>query len=65
MLLKQAREKGITIPFMGGDGLDSGTLVEIAGTAAKIHFIRQLRLTQQKKQRRAKKSLLRITKKEI
>lgn len=38
LLLKQAREKGITIPFMGGDGLDSGTLVEIAGTAAKNTF---------------------------
>jgi branched-chain amino acid transport system substrate-binding protein len=31
LLVKQAREKGITVPFMGGDGLDSSTMVEIAG----------------------------------
>lgn len=30
-LIKQAREKGISVPFMGGDGIDSSTLVEIAG----------------------------------
>lgn len=38
LLLKQARDKGITTPFMGGDGLDSGTLVEIAGAASKNTF---------------------------
>ncbi|MEW9668371.1 branched-chain amino acid ABC transporter substrate-binding protein [Ammoniphilus sp. 3BR4] len=31
LLIKQAREKGISVPFMGGDGIDSSTLVEIAG----------------------------------
>lgn len=35
LLIKQARQKGITIPFMGGDGLDSSTLVDIAGDAIK------------------------------
>jgi branched-chain amino acid transport system substrate-binding protein len=35
LLIKQAREKGIDVPFMGGDGLDSSTLVEIAGEAVK------------------------------
>ncbi|WP_163102696.1 branched-chain amino acid ABC transporter substrate-binding protein [Peribacillus alkalitolerans] len=39
LLIKQAREKGIDIPFMGGDGLDSSTLVEIAGDAVKNTFI--------------------------
>lgn len=33
LLVKQAREKGINVPFMGGDGLDSSTMVEIAGDA--------------------------------
>ncbi|SEN25260.1 branched-chain amino acid transport system substrate-binding protein [Terribacillus saccharophilus] len=31
LLIKQARENGIDAAFMGGDGLDSSTLVEIAG----------------------------------
>lgn len=31
ILLKQAREKGITVPFMGGDGLDSSGLLHFAG----------------------------------
>jgi len=31
LLIKQAREKGIEVPIMGGDGLDSSTLVDIAG----------------------------------
>lgn len=31
LLIKQAREKGISVPFMGGDGIDSSTLVEISG----------------------------------
>lgn len=34
LILKQAREAGITIPFMGGDGWDSPKVVEIAGAAA-------------------------------
>ncbi|MEK4650485.1 MULTISPECIES: branched-chain amino acid ABC transporter substrate-binding protein [Niallia] len=39
ILVKQAREKGLDIPFMGGDGLDSSTFVEIAGDAVKNTFI--------------------------
>jgi branched-chain amino acid transport system substrate-binding protein len=31
LIIKQARELGITAPFMGGDGWDSPKLVEIAG----------------------------------
>jgi branched-chain amino acid transport system substrate-binding protein len=31
LIIKQARELGITAPFMGGDGWDSPTLVKIAG----------------------------------
>jgi branched-chain amino acid transport system substrate-binding protein len=31
LIVKQAREKGINVPFMGGDGLDSSTMVQIAG----------------------------------
>ncbi|MCM3720151.1 branched-chain amino acid ABC transporter substrate-binding protein [Fictibacillus phosphorivorans] len=34
-LIRQARDKGIQIPFMGGDGMDSSTLVEIAGDSVK------------------------------
>jgi branched-chain amino acid transport system substrate-binding protein len=34
-LIRQARDKGIKIPFMGGDGMDSSTLVEIAGDSVK------------------------------
>lgn len=33
LLIKQARDNGIDAAFMGGDGLDSSTLVEIAGDA--------------------------------
>ncbi|BDH62006.1 branched chain amino acid ABC transporter substrate-binding protein [Lysinibacillus sp. PLM2] len=33
ILVKQARDNGIDIPFIGGDGLNSSTLVEIAGEA--------------------------------
>lgn len=33
-IVKQAREMGITVPFMGGDGWDSPQLAEIAGTEA-------------------------------
>jgi branched-chain amino acid transport system substrate-binding protein len=39
LLIKQGREKGVDVPFMGGDGLDSSTLVEIAGDAVKNVFI--------------------------
>jgi len=31
LIVKQAREKGMTQPFLGGDGWDSPKLVEIAG----------------------------------
>ncbi|MEB3101064.1 ABC transporter substrate-binding protein [Ferviditalea candida] len=34
LIIKQARELGITVPFMGGDGWDSPKLVELAGAAA-------------------------------
>ena len=33
-IVKQARELGITVPLLGGDGWDSPKLVEIAGAAA-------------------------------
>ncbi|MGJ7923069.1 branched-chain amino acid ABC transporter substrate-binding protein [Neobacillus sp. LXY-4] len=39
LIIKQAREKGIDIPFMGGDGMDSSTLVEIAGDSVKNTYI--------------------------
>jgi branched-chain amino acid transport system substrate-binding protein len=35
LLIKQARDKGIMAPFMGGDALDSSGLVEIAGDKVK------------------------------
>ncbi|MCP8969152.1 branched-chain amino acid ABC transporter substrate-binding protein [Ectobacillus ponti] len=35
ILVKQAREKGITAPIMGGDGIDSPTMAEIAKDALK------------------------------
>lgn len=34
LLIKQAREKNITVPFLGGDGIDSSGLIEIAGDKA-------------------------------
>ncbi|MFJ7744177.1 ABC transporter substrate-binding protein [Peribacillus sp. NPDC097295] len=34
LILKQARENGIDLPFMGGDGWDSPKVVEIAGAEA-------------------------------
>lgn len=34
LIVKQARELGINVPFMGGDGWDSPTLVDIAGAKA-------------------------------
>ncbi|VBB06188.1 Hypothetical protein LUCI_1404 [Lucifera butyrica] len=33
-IIKQAREMGITVPFVGGDGWDSPKLAEIGGAAA-------------------------------
>lgn len=39
IILKQAREKGIDVPFMGADGMDSSGLVDIAGDAVKNTFI--------------------------
>ena len=35
LIIKQARDKGITAPIMGGDALDSSGLVEIAGADVK------------------------------
>jgi branched-chain amino acid transport system substrate-binding protein len=35
LLIKQARDNGITAPFMGGDALDSSGLVQIAGDSVK------------------------------
>jgi branched-chain amino acid transport system substrate-binding protein len=34
LIIKQARELGINVPFMGADGWDSPTLVELAGADA-------------------------------
>lgn len=34
LIIKQAREMGITVPFMGADGWDSPKLVELAGAEA-------------------------------
>lgn len=39
LLIKQARDKGITVPIMGGDGFDSSTLVQIAGDAVKNTYM--------------------------
>lgn len=36
--MKQAKSKGLTIPFIGGDGWDSVDLVKIAGDAANGHY---------------------------
>ncbi|UOY93210.1 branched-chain amino acid ABC transporter substrate-binding protein [Ectobacillus sp. JY-23] len=35
ILVKQAREKGIKVPIMGGDGIDSPTMAEVAKDALK------------------------------
>ncbi len=56
MLIKQARDKGINVPFMGGDGMDSSTLVEIAGDAVKIHSLHPQQVLQRR--RRPESSLL-------
>lgn len=39
IIIKQARAKGIDVPFMGADGMDSSGLVDIAGDAVKNTFI--------------------------
>lgn len=39
IIIKQAREKGIDIPIVGGDGMDSSGLVEIAGDAVANTYI--------------------------
>ncbi|RYM05436.1 branched-chain amino acid ABC transporter substrate-binding protein [Sporolactobacillus sp. THM7-7] len=39
LIIKQARAKGMDIPIMGGDGLDSSSTVEIAGDAVKNVYI--------------------------
>lgn len=39
LIIKQAREKGIDVPIMGGDGLDSSGLVDIAGDAVANTYI--------------------------
>ncbi|MDQ0416716.1 branched-chain amino acid transport system substrate-binding protein [Croceifilum oryzae] len=38
LLVKQAREKGLNIPVMGGDGFDSSDMVKIAGKGVKNTF---------------------------
>ncbi|MBO2537444.1 branched-chain amino acid ABC transporter substrate-binding protein [Rummeliibacillus suwonensis] len=39
LIIKQAREKGIDVPIMGGDGLDSSGLVDIAGDKVANTYI--------------------------
>ncbi|WP_276309621.1 branched-chain amino acid ABC transporter substrate-binding protein [Peribacillus acanthi] len=39
LIIKQAREKGIKTPFMGGDGLDSSALVEMTKEAVKDTYL--------------------------
>ncbi|MGM0881655.1 MAG: branched-chain amino acid ABC transporter substrate-binding protein [Bacillota bacterium] len=38
LLIKQARERGITVPFMGGDGLHSSGIADFAGDAIEGTF---------------------------
>ncbi|RYL94926.1 branched-chain amino acid ABC transporter substrate-binding protein [Sporolactobacillus sp. THM7-4] len=39
LIIKQARDKGLNIPIMGGDGMDSSSTVQIAGDAVKnVYF---------------------------
>ena len=40
LIIKQARELGITVPVLGADGFDSPTLLQLAGAAAlnKVYF---------------------------
>lgn len=46
-VIKQAREMGITTPFLGGDGLDSLQLLHIAGRAAENTIVPTLFSPQQ------------------
>ncbi|HWI47757.1 MAG TPA: branched-chain amino acid ABC transporter substrate-binding protein [Rummeliibacillus sp.] len=39
LIIKQAREKGINVPIMGGDGMDSSGLVDIAGDKVANTYI--------------------------
>lgn len=39
IIIKQARAKGIDVPFMGGDGMDSSGLVDIAGDSVINTYI--------------------------
>ena len=39
LIIKQAREKGISVPILGADGMDSSTLVEIAGSSVKDVYL--------------------------
>ena len=39
IIIKQARDKGIDVPIMGGDGMDSSGLVDIAGDAVVNTYI--------------------------
>ena len=39
IIIKQARDKGIDVPIMGGDGMDSSGLVDIAGDAVINTYI--------------------------
>ena len=39
IIIKQARDKGIDVPIMGGDGMDASGLVDIAGDAVKNTYI--------------------------
>lgn len=39
LILKQARQSGINIPFLGGDGWDSPKLQELAGEAVNGNYI--------------------------
>lgn len=40
LIIKQARELGLTVPFLGGDGYDSPKLAELAGkeNLSKVYF---------------------------
>ncbi|MFJ8066379.1 branched-chain amino acid ABC transporter substrate-binding protein [Psychrobacillus sp. NPDC096426] len=39
IIIKQARDKGIDVPIMGGDGMDASGLVDIAGDAVVNTYI--------------------------
>jgi branched-chain amino acid transport system substrate-binding protein len=38
LIARQARQLGLTVPLLGGDGWDSPSLVEVAGTAMEGNF---------------------------